>query len=78
MTFRRYSKLTSSSLATGAGDPSRGEDGKSDVEGVGDAKFASDRLSCLVALLQYPTPGFRCRSSRAAELCTFLSSSRRV
>lgn len=52
MTFRRYSRFISSSFDAGAGEPTLGEEGKSDVEGVGDVSTASEELSCLVMLLQ--------------------------
>ena len=75
MTLRKYSKLTSSSDIAVEGEAGRGEPllAKSDVEDVGERASGP---SAFVA--QYPTPGFRWRSKRAAEDCTFLSSSRKV
>ena len=65
-TFRRYSKLTSSSDLEVDGDDGREEVSlamRSDTDDVGDR--TSDVLSLREA--QYPTPGPRCFSSNATE-----------
>ena len=78
MTFRRYSKLTSSSDFTVDGDEGLEDEFsfaiRSDTEDVG------DRTSGVLSLrdAQYPTPGPRCFSSSATEDWTFRSSSRNV
>lgn len=77
MTFRRYSKLTSSSDDEAVGVPvlsGTSRDGRSDIDDVGER--SSEVLSLRVA--QYPTPGPRCFSSSATDDCTLRSSSRNV
>lgn len=79
ITFRRYSKLTSSSFVAregvGAGEFVR-EGGSEELDDI-DVRL-SVGLWSTVRDVQYPTPGLRCRSSRAADDWTFLSSSRSV
>jgi hypothetical protein len=79
MTLRRYSRLTSSSLVDAAA--------AEELLGVGDARraglAAGGDMELAASLLswrddQYPTPGLRDRSRRAADDWTFLSSSRKV
>lgn len=72
MTFRRYSKLMSSSVFAvllvvdgRSRDPVRA--GKSGLDDVDPRDVA-----------QYPIIGLRCRSSMATEFCTLRSSSRSV
>ena len=73
MTFLRYSRFTSSSaLDSFVGDTA--PEGRSEFEEI------DVRLSVPLASFdaQYPTPGFLCFSSSAAEDWTFRSSSRSV
>lgn len=70
MTFRRYSRLTSSSfLDSGDSVLDLGDA----TEGVGDSG-----AGVVPSDLQYPNPGFLCRSNKAADAWTLRSSSRRV
>lgn len=81
MTFRRYSRLTSSSSfaeteVAGAGDDVReGDDVDEEIEVR--PSVAPLLLSCCL-LAQYPAPGFLCFSRSAADDCTLRSSSRKV
>lgn len=67
MTFRKYSRLTSSSflLELGAGDAIR----EGDSVGMEEKEFrdSTGLFSGFPRVVQYPTPGFRCRSSSAAD-----------
>lgn len=77
MTFLRYSIFTSSSDFAVDGVPGlegTSWDARSDTDDLGERR--SVELSCLEA--QYPTPGFRCFSSRAADDWTLRNSSRNV
>ena len=76
MTFRKYSKLISSSDFTVAGELDLDSESRdSDIDDLGE-RGSDDETSVREA--QYPTPGLRCRSRRAADDCTLRSSSRKV
>lgn len=79
MTFLKYSRLTSSSFVDcvdgdDTGEPTR-DDGSDAAE---DKEVRVSAGLSVVREVQYPTPGFRCRSRSAADDWTFRSSSRRV
>ena len=79
MTFLKYSRLTSSSFLeweVGPGEVVLDNDEESCKVGDGDDSRVSEGFSCRAKELQYPTPGLRCLSRSAAELCTFRNSSR--
>jgi hypothetical protein len=77
MTFLRYSRLSSSSFFIGVGDVGPGEPARESEDNDDIEVRASDGVLS-AREVQYPTPGFRCRSSKAADDCTFRNSSRNV
>lgn len=83
MTFRRYSRFTSSSLRwLTAGELGRGEPGGDITSLLSDARCATGDSAPFplagVFPLQYPTPGLRWRSRSAADCWTLRNSSRSV
>lgn len=97
MTFRRYSRFTSSSLTDPGLElvlrlPCWDDEAVISVGGrpgdLGDAGDATPFVASVESVrtrrepdplaAQYPTPGFRCFSSNAADDCTLRNSSLRV